>query len=75
MLTAADLTGSVFDNAILVEADLTAATITDASFRDVRFAGANLETAIGVESASFEGACASEDTKMPAGFSLPLCAE
>ena len=75
ILSSADLTGSVFDNAVLTDAILLAANITDASFRDARFAGANLQTAIGVETANFDGACATEDTLLPSGLSLPDCAE
>lgn len=74
-LVGADLTGSVFDNAVLTNANLTGATITDSSFKDVRFSGAVLERLVGVETADFEGACASEDSQLPMGLSLPDCAE
>ena len=69
----ADLTGSVFDNAIMIEADLTGAQISDASFRDVRFMGANLETVTGIETANFDGACVSHATRLPIGLKLPDC--
>lgn len=72
-LSAADLTGSVFDNAVLQDADLTGANLTDVSFRDVRLSGAKLDGVVGIESANFDGACASEKTQLPVGLILPDC--
>lgn len=72
-LSAADLTGSIFDNAVLQDADLTGANLTEVSFRDVRFTGAKLDGAQGIETANFEGACASETTQLPVGLNLPDC--
>lgn len=72
---AAHLNEAVFDSAVLANARFPGAQISGATFRDARLVGADLSRAIGYETAIFEGACISNETRLPYGVSLPICAD
>lgn len=69
----ATLRSAIFDGALLTGASFIETDLSEASFRDARFAGANLARAVNYQNADFTGACRSATTQLPPGLSLPIC--
>lgn len=73
ILTAAQMAGTIFNGASMSGTQMSGAHVADASFQDVRFLQADLTGLVSFETANFEGACASAETRLPDGLLLPLC--
>ncbi|MEO1027692.1 MAG: pentapeptide repeat-containing protein [Pseudomonadota bacterium] len=71
----AHLQSASFDGAVLENTKFRGAFLHDASFRDARLIAADLSASLGYKSAIFDGACISQDTRLPRDLELPICAD
>ena len=74
-ISSARLEGVSFSNADLEDVDLRASILEDTSFRNARMKGVNALMVRGLSQPQLDGACGDEHTTLPAGLTIPRCAE
>lgn len=71
--TGARFNGARLENANFVGAYLGGASFAGANLSGANFAGAEMETARGLTQAQLDTACGDATTRLPAGFTIPVC--
>ncbi len=68
-----DFTGADFSAAQFISTKFGDANVENANFTNANLSGANLSKIMGLSQSQLDGACGSDDTHLPTGFTLKNC--